>query len=131
LSRDRICSPSSSCGVSASSTATAKCFCATRANIFSASSIAVTSKLAPYLPAPIVVEKDGRYRLDYDRPKSIGRVRSFFGNTGVLVRMYCYLRTHGPDGLRRIAENAVLNANYLQARLKEENISLKQEIRGQ
>jgi glycine dehydrogenase subunit 2 len=81
--------------------------------------IAVTSKLAPYLPAPIVVEKDGRYRLDYDRPKSIGRVRSFFGNTGVLVRMYCYIMTHGPDGLRRVAENAVLNANYLLSRVKD------------
>jgi len=81
--------------------------------------IAVAEKLAPYLPAPIVVQTDdGQYRLDYDRPKSIGRVRSFFGNTGVLVRMYCYILTHGPDGLRRISENAVLNANYLLARVK-------------
>jgi glycine dehydrogenase subunit 2 len=45
-------------------------------------------------------------------------VRAFFGNTGVLVRMFCYIRTHGPDGLRRVAENAVLNANYLLARVK-------------
>jgi glycine dehydrogenase subunit 2 len=80
--------------------------------------IAVTGKLAAYLPAPIVVCDRDTYRLDYDRPKSIGRVRSFFGNTGVLVRMYCYLLTHGPEGLRRIAENAVLNANYLLARVK-------------
>jgi glycine dehydrogenase subunit 2 len=79
--------------------------------------IAVTGKLAPYLPVPIVMEDKGRYRLDYDRPKSIGRVRSFFGNVGVLVRMYCYILTHGPDGLRRVAENAVLNANYLLARI--------------
>ena len=69
--------------------------------------------LAPFLPAPIVVKDGDGYRLDYDRPKSIGRVRSFFGNVGVLVRMYCYIRTHGPEGLRRIAEDAVLNANYL------------------
>ena len=55
---------------------------------------------------------------DYDRPKSIGRVRSFFGNVGVLVRAYCYIRTHGPDGLREISENAVLNANYLLSRVK-------------
>ena len=79
--------------------------------------IAVAEKLAPYLP---VADRGRRtatgYRLDYDRPKSIGRVRSFFGNMGVLVRMYCYIRTHGPDGLRRVAENAVLNANYLLAR---------------
>ena len=80
--------------------------------------IAVSGKLAPYLPAPVVVATKQGYRLDYDRPKSIGRVRSFFGNVGVLVRMYCYLLTHGPEGLRRIAENAVLNANYLLARVK-------------
>jgi glycine dehydrogenase subunit 2 len=80
--------------------------------------IAVSEKLRPYLPAPIVVKDDNRYRLDYDRPKSIGRVRSFFGNVGVLVRMYCYILTHGPDGLKRVAENAVLNANYLLAKVK-------------
>jgi len=80
--------------------------------------IAVTEKLAPYLPVPIVVQQGDRYRLDYNRPKSIGRVRAFFGNVGVLVRMYCYLRTHGPDGLRQVAENAVLNANYLLAKVK-------------
>ena len=80
--------------------------------------IAVAERLGPYLPAPIVVEDGGRFRLDYDRPKSIGRVRSFFGNVGVLVRMYCYLRSHGPEGLRQIAEDAVLNANYLLSRVK-------------
>ena len=56
------------------------------------------------------------YRLDYDRPKSIGRVRSFFGNVGILLRGYCYIRTLGPDGLREVSENAVLNANYLLSR---------------
>jgi glycine dehydrogenase subunit 2 len=81
--------------------------------------IAVAQKLADYLPTPIVVKDGSGYHLDYDRPKSIGRVRSFFGNVGVLVRMYCYVRTHGPDGLRQIAENAVLNANYLLARVKD------------
>ncbi|HUT93994.1 MAG TPA: aminomethyl-transferring glycine dehydrogenase subunit GcvPB [Thermoguttaceae bacterium] len=80
--------------------------------------VAVTGKLAPYLPAPIVVREDGRYRLDFRRPKSIGRVRSFFGNTGVLVRMYCYLRTLGAEGLRRASADAVLNANYLLSRVK-------------
>jgi glycine dehydrogenase subunit 2 len=84
--------------------------------------IAVTGKLAPYLPSPLVEKSetggDLTYRLSCDRPKSIGRVRSFFGNTGVLVRAYCYIRTHGPDGLRRVAENAVLNANYLLSRVK-------------
>ena len=80
--------------------------------------ICVTDTLGPYLPSPVVVQRDGKYALDYDRPKSIGRVRSFFGNTGVLVRAYCYLRTHGPDGLKRVSENAVLNANYLLSRVK-------------
>ena len=80
--------------------------------------IAVTEALAPYLPSPIVVRSAEGYRLDYDRPQSIGRVRSFFGNVGILVRAYCYIRTHGPDGLRRISENAVLNANYLLSRVK-------------
>jgi glycine dehydrogenase subunit 2 len=80
--------------------------------------IAVTEDLAPYLPVPVVVKGPGGYRLDYDRPRSIGRVRSFFGNTGVLVRMFCYILTYGPDGLRGVAGAAVLNANYLLARLK-------------
>ena len=80
--------------------------------------IAVSERLRPYLPVPIVVKEGNAYRLDYNRPKSIGRVRSFFGNVGVLIRMYCYIRTHGPDGLRRVAENAVLNANYLLAKIK-------------
>ncbi len=83
--------------------------------------IAVRVALAPYLPAPIVVKRsDGVFALDYDRPKSIGRTRSFFGNVGVLVRAYCYIRAQGPEGLKRIAEHAVLNANYLLALIKEE-----------
>jgi glycine dehydrogenase subunit 2 len=76
--------------------------------------IAVRQHLAPFLPAPLVArDSDGRYRLDSARPKSIGRVRSFFGNTGVLFRAYCYIRTLGPEGLKRVAQHAVLNANYL------------------
>jgi glycine dehydrogenase subunit 2 len=80
--------------------------------------IAVRSRLAPYLPAPVVAKDGDTYRLDDDRPKSIGRVRSFFGNVGILVRGYCYIRTLGPRGLREVSENAVLNANYLLARVK-------------
>ncbi|GIW88574.1 MAG: putative glycine dehydrogenase (decarboxylating) subunit 2 [Isosphaeraceae bacterium] len=81
--------------------------------------IAVRASLAPFLPAPIVIRReDGRYALDHDRPKSIGRVRACFGNVGVLVRAYCYIRTLGPDGLRDVARHAVLNANYLRARLR-------------
>ena len=63
--------------------------------------IAVRDIPRPVPAGPLVVVKDGdRYRLDYDRPKSIGRVRSFFGNVGVLFRGYCYIRTLGPDGLK-------------------------------
>src|SRR3954454_10087261 len=102
--------------------------------------ICVIEKLAPDLPTPVVVcesseARDQRsdktnsplttdhrplttFHLDYNRPKSIGRVRAFFGNVGVLVRAYCYIRTHGPDGLSRVSENAVLNANYLLSRVK-------------
>jgi glycine dehydrogenase subunit 2 len=82
--------------------------------------IAVREHLAPYLPAPVVAKTaGGRFHLDYDRPKSIGRVRSFFGNVGILVRGYCYIRTLGPEGLCEVSENAVLNANYLLARVRE------------
>jgi glycine dehydrogenase subunit 2 len=80
--------------------------------------ICVTEQLGRYLPAPLIVSGGGEYRLDFDRPDSIGRVRSFFGNVGVLVRAWCYIRTHGADGLRRVSENAVLNANYLLSRVK-------------
>jgi glycine dehydrogenase subunit 2 len=81
--------------------------------------IAVTSLLEPFLPVPRIAFSGGKYRLDGDHPQSIGRVRSFFGNTGVLLRAYCYIRSHGPDGLKRVSENAVLNANYLLSRVKE------------
>jgi glycine dehydrogenase subunit 2 len=81
--------------------------------------IAVSERLAEFLPVPIVVKDGSGYYLDYGRPKSIGRVRSFFGSVGVLVRMYCYIRSHGPEGLRRIAEDAVLNANYLLSLVKD------------
>lgn len=82
--------------------------------------IAVRADLAPYLPTPLVARNDdGTYRLDYDRPKSIGRVRAFFGNTGVLFRAYCYIRSQGPEGLKRVAEHAVLNANYLMSLVRD------------
>lgn len=80
--------------------------------------ICVTETLRPYLPCPVVEMNEGQYRLVYDNPQSIGRVRSFFGNVGVLIRAYCYIRTHGPDGLKRVSETAVLNANYLLSKVK-------------
>jgi len=81
--------------------------------------IAVRDFLAPYLPAPVVFKDGDKYKLDHDRPKSIGRVRSFFGNVGILFRGYAYIRTLGPDGLKQVSEHAVLNANYLRARVTE------------
>jgi glycine dehydrogenase subunit 2 len=60
----------------------------------------------------------GKYVLDYDHPQSIGRVKSFYGNFGVILRAYAYIRTMGPAGLREVSETAVLNANYLFNRLK-------------
>ncbi len=79
--------------------------------------IAVTKTLEPFLPVPAVVRDGERFRLDYDRPKSIGRVRGFTGPFGVFVRSYAYIRSYGP-ALREMSEAAVLNANYLLARLK-------------
>jgi len=82
--------------------------------------VAVVPALEPYLPVP-VVEKDGdRYRLDAHRPKSVGRVRSFYGNWGMFVRAYTYIREMGAEGLTQATEMAVLNANYLRARLRDD-----------
>ncbi|MSR31956.1 MAG: glycine dehydrogenase subunit 2 [Gemmataceae bacterium] len=75
--------------------------------------IAVRAPLIPFLPSPIVKKEKDTFTLDYDRPQSIGRVHSFLGNMGILLRGYLYIRTLGPDGLKQVTENAVLNANYL------------------
>ena len=80
--------------------------------------IAVRASLEPYLPAPVVARDGATFRLDYDRPKSIGKVRAFTGPFGVFVRSYAFIRSYGP-GLREMSEVAVLNANYLLARLKD------------
>jgi glycine dehydrogenase subunit 2 len=84
--------------------------------------VAVNELLEPFLPSPRVLrEPDGSFRLERpgERPASIGRVRSFVGSTGVLVRAYAYLRTHGASGLAEITDDAVLAANYLKRRLAE------------
>jgi glycine dehydrogenase subunit 2 len=91
--------------------------------------IAVSERIEPYLPRPQVVRLDGEnghgpsFDLDYDRPKSIGRLRGFQGNYGVFVRSYAYILSLGGDGLQEASETAVLNANYLLARLKEAGIA--------
>lgn len=81
--------------------------------------IAVAEFLEPYLPVPRVArDADGRFYLESEHPKSIGKVRSFFGQFGVLLRCWTYMAACGPDGLRDVAETAVLNANYLGAKLR-------------
>jgi glycine dehydrogenase subunit 2 len=81
--------------------------------------ITVRDFLKAYLPAPMVGKEGDRYFLDYNLPKSIGRVRSFFGNVGILFRGYAYIRSLGPDGLKKVSEYAVLNANYLLSKIKD------------
>ncbi len=86
-----------------------------------AGAVGASADLAPYLPGPIVARGEGPDgpRYGWRMPeRSIGRVKSFWGNFGVLVRAYVYIRMLGAEGLRAVAENAVLNANYLQARLR-------------
>ncbi|MGC8972303.1 MAG: aminomethyl-transferring glycine dehydrogenase subunit GcvPB [bacterium] len=81
--------------------------------------LGVKESLAPFLPVPRVILKDGFYSLDSNFPKSIGRVKCFYGNFSVLIKAYCYIRLLGKEGLRSIAEISSLNANYLQKRLGE------------
>jgi glycine dehydrogenase subunit 2 len=82
--------------------------------------IAVRKELAPYLPVPQVIRRDdGTFAWDHDRPKSIGKVRSFWGQFNVLVRAYAYIRACGPQGLRNVSEHAILSANYVAQRIKD------------
>jgi glycine dehydrogenase subunit 2 len=80
--------------------------------------VAVRETIRPFLPVPRVVRDGDAFRLDSDHPKSIGRVRGFAGPFGVFVRSYAYMRAYGPD-LKEMSETAVLNANYVLARLKD------------
>ncbi|MEB3100176.1 aminomethyl-transferring glycine dehydrogenase subunit GcvPB [Ferviditalea candida] len=81
--------------------------------------VGVKEKLAPFLPKPTVVRReDGSFDFDYDIPQSIGRIKAYYGNFGILVRAYTYIRTYGGEGLRAVSENAVLNANYMMRKLE-------------
>lgn len=80
--------------------------------------VGVTAELAPFLPKPVLEKQDGVYTFNYDRPQSIGRVKPFYGNFGIYLRAYTYIRSMGPDGLKAVTENAVLNANYMMRRLE-------------
>lgn len=79
--------------------------------------VGVKADLIPFLPKPIVTKKNDEFVLDYDRPQSIGRVKPYYGNFGINVRAYTYIRSMGPDGLKAVTENAVINANYMMRRL--------------
>lgn len=80
--------------------------------------VGVKKELIPYLPVPFI-EKDEKYYLDYNKPNSIGKIKNFYGNFGVLVRAYTYLLSLGGNGLKAASENAVLNANYMKERLRD------------
>ncbi len=80
--------------------------------------VAVKSHLAPFLPVPRLFRSGGEWAFDYDRPQSIGRVKAFYGNFGVVVRALAYIMAHGAEGLRRATMDAVLNASYLRKRLE-------------
>lgn len=79
--------------------------------------VGVKKDLIPYLPKPVITKRDDQFVIDYERPNSIGRVKPFYGNFGINVRAYTYIRSMGPDGLKAVTEYAVLNANYMMRRL--------------
>jgi glycine dehydrogenase subunit 2 len=81
--------------------------------------VGVKADLVPFLPHPTVEKADGHFKLDYRRPKSIGRVRSFYGNFGMLVRAYTYILSMGGDGLSQASRDAVLSANYLRKQVED------------
>ncbi len=80
--------------------------------------IGVAEKLIPYLPLPVIIAEGGKYRFDYERTESIGRVKSFYGHFSILVRAYSYILAMGGGGMKQATELAVLNANYIRARLE-------------
>ena len=80
--------------------------------------IAVTSRLEPYLPIPRIVNSEESFSFDFNFPKSVGKITTFYGNFGVLVRAFTYIRMHGSTGLAKISRNAILNANYLLKKLE-------------
>jgi len=82
--------------------------------------VACKGFLEPFLPIPVLVKKeDGTKSWNYDRPKSVGRVRAFYGNVGMFIRALAYIMANGPDGLRQTTEDAVLNANYIRRKLED------------
>ena len=80
--------------------------------------IGVTEELAPFLPKPTIAKQGDKYIFEEDRPQSIGRVKPYYGNFGINLRAYAYIRAMGPDGLKNVSEYAVLNANYMMRKLE-------------
>lgn len=80
--------------------------------------VGVKKILEPFLPVPRIIKRGKRFNLDFNRPMSIGRLKAFYGNFGIIVRAYTYIRAMGPDGLKKASETAVLNANYIKEKLK-------------
>ncbi|SDI32136.1 aminomethyl-transferring glycine dehydrogenase subunit GcvPB [Natribacillus halophilus] len=80
--------------------------------------VGVKEELVPYLPRPLLVKDGEQYKWDYHRPDAIGRIKPFYGNFGINMRAYAYMRSMGSQGLHQVSENAVLNANYLRKRLE-------------
>ncbi|MBR4659446.1 MAG: aminomethyl-transferring glycine dehydrogenase subunit GcvPB [Clostridia bacterium] len=81
--------------------------------------VGVKSHLIPFMPVPRIEEDENEmYYLDYNKPESIGKIKSFYGNFGVIVKAFCYIRSLGGEGLKEASENAVLNANYVMNKLR-------------
>ncbi|MCC0633483.1 aminomethyl-transferring glycine dehydrogenase subunit GcvPB [Clostridioides sp. ZZV15-6388] len=84
--------------------------------------VGAKKELVSFLPIPVIEKQEDKYVLNYDRPKSIGKIKNFYGNFGVLVRAYTYILTMGRDGLKETSEMAVLNANYIKESIKDDYI---------
>ncbi len=80
--------------------------------------VGVKQRLIPFLPVPLIDFKNGKYFFDYNLPQSIGRLRSFYGNVGMHIRAYTYIRRHGRDGLVQVSRDAILNANYIKKKVE-------------
>jgi len=79
--------------------------------------VGVSEELAAYLPTPVLMKEKERYYFEADRPQSVGRVKPYYGNFGIYLRAYTYIRSMGPEGLKKVSEYAVLNANYMMRKL--------------
>ncbi|WP_217586689.1 aminomethyl-transferring glycine dehydrogenase subunit GcvPB [Lentibacillus saliphilus] len=81
--------------------------------------VGVSKELEPFLPKPLLVKQDNKFVFEYNRPQSIGRVKPYYGNFGINLRAYTYIRTMGAEGLKKASEYAVLNANYMMRKLED------------